>query len=355
MKVKIYGAGSIGNHLAQAYRRMGWSVDICDIDRDALIRTKNEIYPSRYGEWDKEIGLYHTSDVPISGYDMIIVGTPPDSHMKLAISAVKEGAKIVLVEKPLSTPDLFGAQELFDESNKAGCNVFVGYDHAISKSSAIVYEHLQNKDFGEMITLDVEFREFWGGIFNAHPWLDGPSDTYLGFWEKGGGACGEHSHAINLFQKQLPVSLDSIKEGIRGATIEGRLQVLSNEPYVVADVAHNIDAAINLYNFINMSKRSGKVYAVFSILKNKDIDQVLMPFINIVDEWFISEINDSRTQKIDVIINTLKRYNKQIVINKFDNLTLAYNNVSKKCGLNDNIIIYGSFFTVSEILNGVTI
>ena len=200
MKVKIYGAGSIGNHLAQASRRMGWSVDICDIDRDALIRTKNEIYPSRYGEWDKEIGLYHTSDVPISGYDMIIVGTPPDSHMKLAISAVKEGAKIVLVEKPLSTPDLFGAQELFDESNKAGCNVFVGYDHAISKSSAIVYEHLQNKDFGEMITLDVEFREFWGGIFNAHPWLDGPSDTYLGFWEKGGGACGEHSHAINLFQ-----------------------------------------------------------------------------------------------------------------------------------------------------------
>ena len=31
-KVKIYGAGSIGNHLAQASRRMGWSVDICDID-----------------------------------------------------------------------------------------------------------------------------------------------------------------------------------------------------------------------------------------------------------------------------------------------------------------------------------
>ena len=43
-KVKVYGAGSIGNHLAQASRRMGWSVDICDIDNDALDRTKNEIY-----------------------------------------------------------------------------------------------------------------------------------------------------------------------------------------------------------------------------------------------------------------------------------------------------------------------
>ena len=45
MKVKIYGAGSIGNHLANASRQMGWSVDICDVDRSALKRTKNEIYP----------------------------------------------------------------------------------------------------------------------------------------------------------------------------------------------------------------------------------------------------------------------------------------------------------------------
>jgi dihydrofolate synthase/folylpolyglutamate synthase len=160
--------------------------------------------------------------------------------------------------------------------------------------------------------------------------------------------------AINLLQKELPVRLGSIKEGIRDTRLEGRLQILSQKPYVVADVAHNIDAAINLYNFINMSKRSGKVYAVFSILKNKDIDQVLMPFINIVDEWFVSEINDSRAQKIDVITDTLKKYNKHVVINKFNNITQAYNNVCKKCSLNDNIIIYGSFYVVSETLNGVT-
>ena len=158
----------------------------------------------------------------------------------------------------------------------------------------------------------------------------------------------------NLLQKELPVRLGSIKEGIRDTRLEGRLQILSKKPYVVADVAHNIDAAINLYNFINMSKRSGKVYAVFSILKNKDIDQVLMPFINIVDEWFVSEINDSRAQKIDVITDTLKKYNKHVVINKFNNITQAYNNVCKKCSLNDNIIIYGSFYVVSETLNGVT-
>ena len=120
-------------------------------------------------------------------------------------------------------------------------------------------------------------------------------------------------------------------------------------------MAHNAYAASNLYNFISTSKRSGKVYAVFSILENKNIKQVLMPFIDIVDEWFVSEVNDSRAQKIDVITATLKKFNKQVVINKFDTLNQAYKNACKKCSLNDNIIIYGSFFTVSEIMDGVTI
>ena len=199
-KTKIYGAGSIGNHLAQAARRMGWSVDICDVDIEALKRTKNDIYPSRYGEWDHSIGLYDCKDVPISGYDLVIIGTPPDSHMSLALDAVKEGATAVLVEKPLCTPDLIGAQDLFNEAKKKNCVVFVGYDHAISRSASYVAKLLEEKKSGEVQTIDVEFREYWGGIFAAHPWLDGPSDTYLGFWKRGGGACGEHSHAINLFQ-----------------------------------------------------------------------------------------------------------------------------------------------------------
>ena len=36
MRVKIYGAGSIGNHLANASRQLDWRVDICDIDAKAL-------------------------------------------------------------------------------------------------------------------------------------------------------------------------------------------------------------------------------------------------------------------------------------------------------------------------------
>ena len=159
--------------------------------------------------------------------------------------------------------------------------------------------------------------------------------------------------AIDLLQNKLPVTLDAIQEGIKDTRIEGRLQILSKEPYIVADVAHNADAAINLFKFFRTTKQGGKVYAVFSILKSKDIKEVLLPFVDIVDEWFVSEINDAGTQKIEVIVSSLKTYNKKVVINKFYTLNEAYKNAYKKCDLNDNIIIYGSFFTVSESMHGV--
>lgn len=199
-RVKVYGAGSIGNHLANASRRKGWAVDICDTDPAALKRTREMIYPGRYGAWDESIGLHLNASAPVGGYDLIVIGTPPESHMKLAREAVKEKPAAILVEKPVCIPDLSSAQAMYEEAQAAGVKVFVGYDHAVGKSARLVTNLLRQQAIGKLDTLDVEFREFWGGIFAAHPWLDGPADSYLGYWRRGGGACGEHSHAINLWQ-----------------------------------------------------------------------------------------------------------------------------------------------------------
>jgi predicted dehydrogenase len=197
-KVKVLGAGSIGNHLANASRRRGWQVAICDLDPAALARTRNEIYPSRYGAWDDAIELYTVDDAPKSVYDLIVIGTPPDAHIDLAIEAIAEGPRAVLVEKPVCGPDLTRAQEMADLAKERGVQLFVGYDHVVGTSAVHAVE--KARGLVKIETLDVEFREFWGGIFAAHPWLDGPQDSYLGFWKRGGGASGEHSHAINLWQ-----------------------------------------------------------------------------------------------------------------------------------------------------------
>lgn len=199
-KVKIYGAGSIGNHLANASRRLGWAVTVCDVSQAALDRMKNDIYPTRYGSWDASIQLYTNDKAPRGGFDWIFIGTPPDYHIPLALDALKESPKGLLIEKPLCSPSLSQAQELADQAARSNTKVFVGYTHVAGRATQRAEALIASGVIGKVLSLDSEFREHWEGIFKAHSWLSGPEDSYLGYWAKGGGASGEHSHAINLWQ-----------------------------------------------------------------------------------------------------------------------------------------------------------
>ena len=167
MKVKIYGAGSIGNHLANASRSLGWEVDICDIDEKALKRTKEMIYPSRYKKWDNDIGLFKNDNVPKNVYDLICIGTPPDSHLELANLALPEKKpKAILIEKPLCTPDLLNLNDFYEKSKNSNVKVFVGYDHVLGLAAKELKNYLISQDPLNIKTIDVEFREFWGGILS---------------------------------------------------------------------------------------------------------------------------------------------------------------------------------------------
>lgn len=200
VRVKIYGAGSVGNHLAQAARRMNWHVTITDRDPNALRRMREEIYPLRYGTWDTSIEQYVVGKEPKGVYDIIMVGTPPDVRIPIARSALDERPQLMLLEKPLCGPEAKGLKELIAAAKKQNTTLLVGYDHGVAESVTFVASLFRKRAIGEVLTLDVEFREHWEGIFNAHPWLSGPQDSYLGFTKRGGGASGEHSHALHLWQ-----------------------------------------------------------------------------------------------------------------------------------------------------------
>lgn len=201
MKVKIIGAGSIGNHLAQASRRMGWEVTVVDRDPEALRRMKEDLYPKRYGSWDDSIKLVTSDEEPRGGFDIICVGTPPDVRMGLAIAALEEKPKILQLEKPLCAPSLDGLSEFLAKYNNQKDTIAItGYDHAISGSINEVIKLLEENLIGEAETIDVEFRIHWQAFFDVHPWLSGPQDSYLGFWRRGGGSSSEHSHALHLWQ-----------------------------------------------------------------------------------------------------------------------------------------------------------
>ena len=199
--VKIVGAGSIGNHLGYACREQGHQVTLCDRDPEALRRTREEIYPQRYGVWDEEIRLADPERVAADPFDVVIVGTPPESHVPIALAQLRAAPpRVLFVEKPLCPPDLAGCAELQTAAQDVGTFVGVGFNHTLTRNTMLAERWLRESSIGEILTLCSMTREHWGGIFGAHPWLRGPADSYLGFTERGGGAIGEHSHAINIWQ-----------------------------------------------------------------------------------------------------------------------------------------------------------
>jgi predicted dehydrogenase len=199
--VHIYGAGSIGNHLTHACRNKGWEVTVIDTDPAALSRMKESIYPGRYGAWDPSIRLSSPQQLSGTAADLVIVGTPPDTHLNVAFAVLSGSApRIMCVEKPLCTPDLSRCDALAALAQDKGTLVLTGYNHTLAPVSAAALERIRSGELGTVQTLVAEFREYWGGIFSAHPWLSGPADSYLGFWKRGGGASGEHSHAMNIWQ-----------------------------------------------------------------------------------------------------------------------------------------------------------
>jgi predicted dehydrogenase len=206
MRVKIYGAGSIGNHLTQASRRMGWQVTVVERDQKALDRMKNDIYPTRYGAWDPAIEQYIVGTEPKGAYDIMMIGTPPNVRVQVAMEALKEKPKLMLLEKPLCGPEAKGLKQLIAQAKKQKTILVMGYDHGVAESIDFVVSLIKKKQIGDVLTLDVEFREHWGGILKAHPWLKGPQDSYLAYTALGGGASGEHSHALHLWQYLARVS-----------------------------------------------------------------------------------------------------------------------------------------------------
>ena len=201
IKSLIIGAGSIGNHLANAARARDWDVSVFDIDNNALNRMKNEIYPSRYNNWDPKIKLIYDHIDSDTQYDVIFIGTPPDTHVKVAINILNSHSpKILFIEKPLCSPDSQEIDNIQSLINEKKIECVVGYNHNLTANTQYSKKIiLEEKIIGTPISINVHWQEHWDGIFKAHPWLNGPMDSYLGYSDRGGGATGEHSHGIALF------------------------------------------------------------------------------------------------------------------------------------------------------------
>jgi dihydrofolate synthase/folylpolyglutamate synthase len=156
--------------------------------------------------------------------------------------------------------------------------------------------------------------------------------------------------AVKSMEDKLPLTEISIQKGITLTLLPGRFQEVKKMPSLIFDVAHNPQAARSLSHNLKTHAVPGKTIAVFSILKDKDIFGVIKVLNLDIDDWFIAEIQNERAASIETISNTIQKINPSAHIEAFKNIQEAYQFASKEATRNDRIIVFGSFFTVADIM-----
>ncbi len=201
MNIKIIGSGSAGNHMAFAMKNIAKKITMTDISKNALKRSKKNIYLKRYKDWDKKITqIVENKDIrKNSTYDFIIISSPPKTHYRSLLKNINK-SNFFLIEKPVCEPNLQTIKKMEFLTKKYPKKKFLcGYNHRLFPSTkkliSLIRKHKNQFDF-----LEVSFKENTDGFMKAHNWYSDLSQSYLSKTSDGGGALSEHSHALNLAQ-----------------------------------------------------------------------------------------------------------------------------------------------------------
>ena len=156
--------------------------------------------------------------------------------------------------------------------------------------------------------------------------------------------------ALNDILPEALSDQELLKNALCDTLIPGRFQYLQHSPDIILDVAHNEDAAKSLATNI---KRLGykNIHVVLGILADKDVYSIVKPFSLLVDHWHIGTISSERGMNAEEIKFRIKSlFKNKFSIESYNSISAAYHGAVNQQDDNTLILVYGSFYTVSEAL-----
>lgn len=145
---------------------------------------------------------------------------------------------------------------------------------------------------------------------------------------------------------ELDVSDVNIVNGLKSASLPGRMQRLSDEPSIILDVAHNPHSAEYLVKQVQTHYPEHTTHIVIAMLHDKDVSATLEALKPIATHWYPASLSGPRAASAAELCQYLdsdtEQYSK--AVHAFDAaLTSAKND--------ELILVVGSFHTVGEVLD----
>jgi dihydrofolate synthase/folylpolyglutamate synthase len=159
--------------------------------------------------------------------------------------------------------------------------------------------------------------------------------------------------ALDALRVRLPVGMQDIRNGLAQVELPGRFQVLAGRPAVVLDVAHNPQAAAVLAENLADMGFYPQTYAVFGMLRDKDIVGVCRAVKGRISTWLAAGLSVPRGASAQVLADAIAGAGAAAEVCCFDNPREAYAAATKRAGENDRIVVFGSFHTVAEVMQAI--
>ncbi|MFV7783015.1 bifunctional tetrahydrofolate synthase/dihydrofolate synthase [Shewanella marisflavi] len=147
---------------------------------------------------------------------------------------------------------------------------------------------------------------------------------------------------VSLLETELPRG--AIDSGLNRARLSGRLEVVSEQPKIILDVAHNPHAARYLSQRLK-AYDGQRIFALCGMLKDKDCRAVLGLLDEQVHAWYLTDLDCERSAKAEDLLSYLGD-GKQAMA--FSSVRHAYQALKQEINQSDVVIVFGSFYTVAE-------
>ncbi len=155
--------------------------------------------------------------------------------------------------------------------------------------------------------------------------------------------------ALSLKKAGYNISMENIINGIGSAKWKGRLDIISQNPLVFVDGAHNYDAALSLQKSMDIYFKDKKVIAVIGMFTDKEYDKVLSVTLDKAEKVFTLKPDNPRGLASDVMAKYASKYCTNVTDAK--TATNALELALKEADKDTIILCFGSLSFLHEIYN----
>jgi dihydrofolate synthase/folylpolyglutamate synthase len=147
--------------------------------------------------------------------------------------------------------------------------------------------------------------------------------------------------------RERELDFNKLRSALAKVNWQGRMQILSQDPTIIIDGAHNDEGINALVKNVN-SIFGKKVYVVLAILRDKNLTEMIKRLCTISEKVYISKNKSKRAAEIEDQLEAVQVTNTphSVSFDVIEALEQARSEVSK----DDIILITGSLYTISEVI-----